>query len=238
LQTSSRNMFQKACTAWLTVSSVQAAGTQPPATPPPACSGSLSLILMHSRLSFLITPALLAAACATLLSSCSGGGGGGRISATASHNPGYGPFDRHGNYVEAWADKPARKHAWASPEPLSHSEAPPSPGSRRSAALSAFPSTCRPAPSAAHAPETCLNPSRPAHRGQGRHPLLSLTPLRQFGERHPARQRHSRNHHPHRSDTQDSQVATRIPGTTIGFPSLSPEPLCGPVDPSANQSYP
>lgn len=74
---------------------------------------------MHSRLSFLITPALLAAACATLLSSCSGGGGGGRISATASHNPGYGPFDRHGNYVEAWADKPARKHAWASPGPVS-----------------------------------------------------------------------------------------------------------------------
>ena len=64
--------------------------------------------------SLLAPLALLAAGCATLLSGC--GGAGGRISATAAHNPGYGPFDRHGNYVEAWADKPARKHAWASPD--------------------------------------------------------------------------------------------------------------------------
>lgn len=35
------------------------------------------------------------------------------ISATASYNPGYGPFDRDGNYVEAWADEPARQRAWA-----------------------------------------------------------------------------------------------------------------------------
>ena len=68
---------------------------------------------MLPSLSFRAAPVLLAALCPALLSSC--GGGGGSISATASHNPGYGPFDRNGNYVESWADKPARKHAWASP---------------------------------------------------------------------------------------------------------------------------
>ena len=31
---------------------------------------------------------------------------------SASYNPGYGPFDQNGNYVEAWADKPARQHNW------------------------------------------------------------------------------------------------------------------------------
>lgn len=39
-------------------------------------------------------------------------GGGGSIAAS-DYNPGYGPFDKNGNYVEAWADKPAKKHWWA-----------------------------------------------------------------------------------------------------------------------------
>lgn len=39
-------------------------------------------------------------------------GGGGSI-ASSDYNPGYGPFDKHGNYVEEWADKPAKKHWWA-----------------------------------------------------------------------------------------------------------------------------
>lgn len=41
-----------------------------------------------------------------------GCGAGGGISGN-SYNPGYGPFDANGNYVEAWADKPAKKHWWA-----------------------------------------------------------------------------------------------------------------------------
>lgn len=54
----------------------------------------------------------------SLISGCSSSG----ISATASYNPGYGPFDKNGNYVEAWADQPAKKHKWgrkpkAQPEP-------------------------------------------------------------------------------------------------------------------------
>lgn len=42
-----------------------------------------------------------------------GCGGGGSSIASTSYNPGYGPFDANGNYVEAWADKPAKKHWWA-----------------------------------------------------------------------------------------------------------------------------
>ncbi|MDA0767346.1 MAG: hypothetical protein O3A92_11045, partial [Verrucomicrobia bacterium] len=40
-----------------------------------------------------------------------GCGAGGGISGS-SYNPGYGPFDANGNYVEAWADKPAEAHSW------------------------------------------------------------------------------------------------------------------------------
>lgn len=43
------------------------------------------------------------------LVSCGTGGG---ISGS-NYNPGYGPFDANGNYVEAWADKPAKTHWWA-----------------------------------------------------------------------------------------------------------------------------
>ena len=59
----------------------------------------------------LVTTAL---AIATLLAGCSGGR---EISSSASYNPGYGPFDQNGNYVEAWADKPAQQHRWG-PKPV------------------------------------------------------------------------------------------------------------------------
>jgi LysM repeat protein len=49
-------------------------------------------------------------AVAVVLASCFSGCSSTGISATASYNPGYGPFDRNGNYVEAWADKPPKKH--------------------------------------------------------------------------------------------------------------------------------
>ena len=35
------------------------------------------------------------------------------LPSTTAYNPGYGPFDKNGNYVEAWADKPARQRNWA-----------------------------------------------------------------------------------------------------------------------------
>jgi len=54
------------------------------------------------------SPATVLSAVAVLLTGC-----GGPISSTASYNPGYGPFDEEGNYVEEWADKPARKHWWS-----------------------------------------------------------------------------------------------------------------------------
>ena len=41
------------------------------------------------------------------------GGGMPIASSPSAYNPGYGPFDRNGNYVEAWADKPARQQKWA-----------------------------------------------------------------------------------------------------------------------------
>ena len=54
---------------------------------------------------------------------CVSCGGGGSIAAS-SYNPGYGPFDKNGNYVEAWADKPAKKHWWAR-KPAAKPEDPP-----------------------------------------------------------------------------------------------------------------
>lgn len=64
---------------------------------------------------------LIIAVLAVLSSSCTRD-----ISATASYNPGYGPFDRDGNYVEAWADEPARKRSWANdPTPAVEPVTPP-----------------------------------------------------------------------------------------------------------------
>ena len=56
-------------------------------------------------------------------------------SATA-YNPGYGPFDQNGNYIEAWADKPARQRNWTrqsivSNTPPRKAATPLSPGSSR-----------------------------------------------------------------------------------------------------------
>ena len=55
----------------------------------------------------------MAAMFVAILSGCTRNG----INATASYNPGYGPFDQNGNYVEAWADKPAKKHWWSKKTP-------------------------------------------------------------------------------------------------------------------------
>ena len=104
----------------------------------------------------LVTTAL---AIATLLAGCSGRR---EISSSASYNPGYGPFDQNGNYVEAWADKPARQHRWktkpAPPEPAAQLVArkdPPGPASRKK-------NTGKRLPLVASQPP----PSRPAPAGQ------------------------------------------------------------------------
>ena len=68
-------------------------------------------------------PVTLIAICTPLLCHC--GTGSSSISSRGASNPGYGPFDRHGNYVEEWADKPAKKHRWASkPKPAPVKEEP------------------------------------------------------------------------------------------------------------------
>lgn len=56
---------------------------------------------------------VLTATFVAFLSGCTSNG----INATAPYNPGYGPFDQNGNYVEAWADKPAKKHWWSKKTP-------------------------------------------------------------------------------------------------------------------------
>jgi LysM repeat protein len=53
---------------------------------------------------------LLLSSATLFMVSCGGNSG---ITSAGASNPGYGPFDRNGNYVEAWADKPAKKHWWA-----------------------------------------------------------------------------------------------------------------------------
>ena len=58
----------------------------------------------------------IALSIAVLLNGCGGSGKEGKappLPSSASYNPGYGPFDQNGNYIEAWADKPARQRNWA-----------------------------------------------------------------------------------------------------------------------------
>ena len=50
-----------------------------------------------------------------LLASCGGGGGGGSVSENRSirgYNPGVGPFDNQGNYVERWANDKSKGSWW------------------------------------------------------------------------------------------------------------------------------
>lgn len=58
----------------------------------------------------------IALSIAVFLNGCGGAGKEGKappLPSNASYNPGYGPFDQNGNYIEAWADKPARQRNWA-----------------------------------------------------------------------------------------------------------------------------
>jgi LysM repeat protein len=74
-----------------------------------------------------------------------GCGAGGGITGS-SYNPGYGPFDQKGNYVEAWADKPAKKHRWGKkPATDTPAEAKPTPPKQDTRVASNTPSTPTPA---------------------------------------------------------------------------------------------
>lgn len=67
------------------------------------CQAPLFLHTTRMRTSRLFALFSLSA-CSVILSSCGNSGGG-----TAGRNPGgTGPFDRNGNYVEAWADTPSK----------------------------------------------------------------------------------------------------------------------------------
>mgnify|MGYP007053418139 CR=1 FL=1 len=59
----------------------------------------------------------LLAALTLLISSCGNLGGGGGLS-KGTQQPGVGPFDENGNYVEAWADNPSKwRKSGKSPSP-------------------------------------------------------------------------------------------------------------------------
>jgi len=60
--------------------------------------------------------AILAMILTMLLASCGGGGGGGgpvtENRSIRGYNPGVGPFDNQGNYVERWANDKSKGHWW------------------------------------------------------------------------------------------------------------------------------
>ena len=69
----------------------------------------------------------IALSIAVLLSGCGGAGREGNVPplpSNASYNPGYGPFDQNGNYIEAWADKPARQRNWGRQVLVSNTSSP------------------------------------------------------------------------------------------------------------------
>ena len=132
----------------------------------------------------------LAATLSAILSGCTSNG----ISATASHNPGYGPFDQNGNYVEAWADKPAKKHWWstkpASPKPTVTKKDPPLIASNtprpKTRPVTQPVSTPRPTP-----PPVAYNPppkpkpvTRPTPKPSVRHTVVKGDTLYSLGRRY------------------------------------------------------
>ena len=131
---------------------------------------------------------LTVAFAATWLAACSGKSG---ISPTASYNPGYGPFDQNGNYVEAWADKPARKHTWetkpASSEPVGR----PMPRKNSPVVVSRNKPTKPPAllasqtpPSRPEPPQSRPAPSQPAPKPTIRHTVAKGDTLYSLGRRY------------------------------------------------------
>ena len=96
------------------------------------------------------------------LVACSGGR---NISSATAYNPGYGPFDQNGNYVEAWADKPARQHAWKSklsPPESASGPVPPVVVSRNKPAAKPPTLLASQAPPSRPGPELQPQPPRPA----------------------------------------------------------------------------
>ena len=137
----------------------------------------------------LVTTAL---AIATLLAGCSGGR---EISSSASYNPGYGPFDQNGNYVEAWADKPARQHRWgikpAPAEPAAQLVArkdPPVPANQQKPTEKRPPLVASRAPPSRPAPAVQPKPRpaspKPASKPTIRHTVVKGDTLYSLGRRY------------------------------------------------------
>ena len=137
----------------------------------------------------LVTTAL---AIATLLAGCSGGR---EISSSASYNPGYGPFDQNGNYVEAWADKPARQHRWAiKPAPaepaaqLVARKDPPVPANQKKPTEKRPPLVASQAPPSRPAPAVQPKPRpaspKPASKPTIRHTVVKGNTLYSLGRRY------------------------------------------------------
>ena len=141
------------------------------------------------------TPSTLAAAALTIaipLAGCSGGRG---ISSSASYNPGYGPFDQNGNYVEAWADKPAQQHRWGTtpvpPEPAPQLVArkdPPVPTSRKKPTGKRPPLVASQAPPSRPAPAVQTKPRpaspKPTPKPTIRHTVVKGNTLYSLGRRY------------------------------------------------------
>lgn len=76
---------------------------------------SLASILHHMSGSFRFTSLLFLLPLAVLLPGCGNDGGGGFTAENRSnrgYNPGVGPFDSRGNYVERWADDKSKGSWW------------------------------------------------------------------------------------------------------------------------------
>lgn len=86
-----------------------------------------------------------------LLVSCGGGGGGGPITENRSvrgYNPGVGPFDNQGNYVERWANDKSKGNWWR--KSIVHEQVTPTTASGKPAVVAAVAApkpTTRPAAS-------------------------------------------------------------------------------------------
>jgi len=74
-------------------------------------------VSVMNQIARLLAPALmlLSLIMMMLLTSCGGGGGGGYVNENRTlrgYNPGVGPFDNQGNYIERWANDKSKGNWW------------------------------------------------------------------------------------------------------------------------------
>ena len=120
-----------------------------------------------SHLTRLLAPILMLSSLlvAMLLTSC-GGGGGSRGPVTENrtlrgYNPGVGPFDSRGNYVERWADDKSKGQWWR--QSIVHDPVAPTTTTSQPAVVAAAPKPSAPSSSSAAKPQpTVASAPKPA----------------------------------------------------------------------------